>query len=359
MGAYDGSENLSPVNYTLFASKLMIKDQDLIMVDYVTTVIKHARDEWHIPVTTIDPFNEPRFGWHPVKEGQEGNRWAANSQRDFIPILKSALQEQDLADHVKISVSDDYSVFEALDTLNELGGPIANTFKANVHGYPRMTGPSYAPESFTESWNSKVVEYESRIRKTIPTLWMSETGGYGFGNEGICDFGYDVMRHLNLLRADAWIYWQVMDKVPQWGLFITSTRYPWWFSKWNYRPVPTVNFYTMKQFSGHIRPGYRILKHSRSDVVDYCHVCMVAAISDMDATVVIVLLNNMSRTLNHTVDISSVKEVRHGRTQVRAFRTCAWSNDNYTEISSTIVLRNNGQMVLPLFAFSIATIEIF
>jgi O-glycosyl hydrolase len=187
---------------------------------------------------------------------------------------------------------------------------------------------------------------------------MSESGGYGDGDDAICGFAFDIIRHLNILKANAWVYWQVLDKVPGWALLTVSPIYPWWFSPYNYNPQRTINYYTMKQFSFHIRPGYTILKNSKSDTLDYCHICMLSAISKDSTRLVIIVLNNMSNAVNHTVDVSEAFNLKNS-SSITARRTCSRTNDTYSFIDPSTIGIGFDSINIHLFAFSVTTVELF
>jgi hypothetical protein len=234
---------------------------------------------------------------------------------------------------------------------------MAHIQKSNVHGYPRYPLAS-TPTEQIEARNEKMDEYHRKTRRRVNTLWMSESGGYGLEDEAVIAFSFDIIRHLNILKANAWVFWQVLDKVPGWALIMTANRYPWWFSKWNYNPAKTINFYIMKQFSSHIRPGYRILSHSKSSDLKYCHVCVVAAASKTENRVVVVLLNIMAKGVPHVVDVSSVIK-SSPRINWTAHRTSHWANENHTDITANVTLGNQGRLFVDLFALSVTTIELF
>ena len=184
---------------------------------------------------------------------------------------------------------------------------------------------------------------------------MSESGGYGDGDLAVYSLAYDITRHLNLLRAKAWVYWQILDKVPKWALVITSSRYPWWFSKWNYNPERTISYYVLKQFSHHIRPGYKILSHSRSSMIEFCHICVVVAMKDTH--MVVVLLNAMDRSSLHLIDTGGLKSILP-TTQFKVYRTSHWKSENHTELFGEIQYISKDQFKVNLDPFSVTTVRI-
>jgi hypothetical protein len=224
--------------------------------------------------------------------------------RTFLPILSESLKSKKLNDRVMLSITDSYSIRAAMSSLNTFTDFI---YKANVHGYGRF-------------WNLQVSEMDDliqRVRKrnNIRKVWMSESGGYGLGDQGVVDFAFDIINHINILEAEAWIYWQVLDQTSSWALIVISERYPWWFSQYNYNPYNTMNFYTMQQFSNHIKPGYSILKTSQSIFKDDCSpVCVLTASSSIDGVlkkIVVVLLNNSPKSYDHNIDLSDVMNLNN------------------------------------------------
>jgi hypothetical protein len=320
-----------------------------MFADYITTVVDHAINNLGIPIQYVEPFNEPDSGWWKVKPNfQEGNHWDQNSMKSFLTILYDSIKLKNLDQLVRLSIPDSWSVKEAMASLDIFD---AFDYKANVHGY--YNDPIEIHIAQMDEYNQKAKQ-KSNIKK----IWMSESGGYGLDNPGVLSFAIDIINHLNILGAEAWIYWQVLDQHPSWALFLISERYPWWLSEYNFYPRPTVLFYTMQQFTNHIKPGYRILKSSQSSYKDDCFPVCVLSASSPERKIILVLVNSSPKAIDHDIVVPEDIITITNQTLIECYRTSDWKHEYHKQVNHQVFPKPKNSLHTTLHGFSVTTIEI-
>ena len=150
---------------------------------------------------------------------------------------------------VGITASDENSMDSALSVWNAFNQDTRNKVaKVNVHGYDGIN--PYRGNGRTP------------LRQSVGSkkLWMSE---YGDGDASGLALAETIVRDMNELKPDAWIYWQPFDW-DGWGL-IQSNLGDNWIGSANRK------YYVFSQFSRHIKQGYRIIgSDDFNTVVAYC-----------------------------------------------------------------------------------------
>jgi hypothetical protein len=319
-----------------------------MFADYITTVLDYAINDLNIPIQYVEPFNEPEYSWRVKPQFQEGNHWDQNSMKRFLPILHESLKLKNLDQVVRLSIPDSWSVNNGLPYLDEFD---AFDYKANVHGYNNLE---------TEFHISTMDKYIHRLKQksNIKKIWMSESGGYGLGDLGVTNMAVDIINHLNILEAEAWIYWQVLDQSPGWAMLLISDRFPWWFSADNFYPSPTILFYTMQQFSTHIKSGYRILKTSQSSYKSDCQPLCVLAASSPEKKIVLVLVNTSPKSIYHDISMPQDLITITNQTIIECYRTAEWNGEAHKKIDHPVRFFSNSISTL-LYGFSVTTIELY
>ncbi len=230
-GSDNGGDNLMTRYYTDFAYSLAL-------------AAKHARTAWHVPVTAVEPFNEPSAWWWKFPGRQEGCHFDKSTQAKIIPLLRAELNHIGLAD-VKIAASDENSPPEALATWNSFSAAVrADIGRVNTHGYSGLSpyrGPAMA-----------------ELRRAVGSmpLWMSEDGD---GDATGMTMAQTIAANINQLGADAWCYWQPYDS-GGWGLIQCNPGDHW-------VGTPNTKYYMMAQFSRHIMEHMQVLSTSDVDTV--------------------------------------------------------------------------------------------
>lgn len=140
------------------------------------------------------------------------------------------------------------------------------------------------------------------MRRTVQGLkkhlWQTEWGPLGVANgtdlEVALLMARQVVQHVSLLGAEAWLHWWAVQPVnPFWG----AVRIPWKSSE----PLAAVylskQFYATAHFSRFLTPGAKVLK-----VTNHCTHHVLAFYSYKDAVLGIIVVNQRPR--NATLALS-------------------------------------------------------
>jgi len=253
-----GGNNLQEWNYNQFAK-------------YLATVVKYAHDNWGINVNYLEAFNEPSAIWWNYPKEQEGCHFDVGIQKEVIKYLREELDNR-AQQSVGITASDENSMDSALSVWNAFNQDTRNKVaKVNVHGYDGIN--PYRGNGRTP------------LRQSVGSkkLWMSE---YGDGDASGLALAETIVRDMNELKPDAWIYWQPFDG-DGWGL-IQSNPDDNWIGLANRK------YFVFSQFSRHIKQGYRIIGSDDSNTV--------VAYSERDRKLTIVTANfNEGRKINYNL----------------------------------------------------------
>lgn len=222
---------------------------------YMATVVKYARDNWGLDVSSVEAFNEPSAGWWTYPHDQEGCNIGGEQQAEILGYLREELSSRGL-NTVAITASDENSMTQARSTYDWFKGKTVSVNgtsktvdslidKVNVHGYNGLS-----------PWRDNSARQQLRQSVGQKRLWMSE---YGDPDGSGMSLAQTIMEDLNYLRPSAWIYWQPVEPYSGWG-----------FVNGNYANTPTgadrakptwiyYKYYVMAQFSRYLRPGFRII----------------------------------------------------------------------------------------------------
>jgi hypothetical protein len=309
-GAAGGGLNLQSWNHRQHAHHLAV-------------TARYAQERWGVRFRTVDPFNEPSAGWWRADGTQEGCHIDAQTQRSVLGHMRTELNRQGLTG-VTISASDETNFDAARATWNSFDSATkALVRQVNVHGY----GPDTRRDLLYNA-----------VRADNKILWNSEHGD-GDGT------GLAMARNLCMdwrwLHPAAWCYWQVMDPSAGWG----TIRYNG--STATAGAIET-KYYTLAQFTRHIRPGMRIIDLG----VDY-------AIAGYDAAVrrLVIVALNAGAAQNLTFDLSRFGEATGGPGGVvPRWSTVPGGSDRYTARQD---MRMVGKRVtVPFPAASVQTLQI-
>jgi galactan endo-1,6-beta-galactosidase len=229
-GAQRGADNnLSPDYYGKFA-------------EYLATIAKHAKDNWAINFTTVEPFNESTSKSWSANGRQEGCHFSRDVQAKILPLLRAELDKRGLT-ATPISASDDSTYDFAIATWNSFTPGVKKLVnQVNVHGYQGGGG-------------HRDVLYDITSKDGKP-VWNSE---YGEINGTGLDLARNLDLDIRLLHIQAWNYWQPFDR-GGWGFFSTDVPNG---------KINAVNpkYYVLAQYTRHIRPGLSILDTGDTDTV--------------------------------------------------------------------------------------------
>ena len=225
-GSDGGGDNLQSWNHEAFAI-------------YLATVAKRVLEQWHVPVTSVEPFNEPSAGWWRYPQGQEGCHFNRETQGIVLRHLRAHLDQRGL-DKVRIAASDENSIDTAIATWNGLDGFVrAVVGQVNAHGYSGLSpyrGGGRRP-------------LHDSVRHGGKKLWMSEYGDPDTSGRSLAD---QLLLDLRDLQPDAWVYWQPLDG-SNWGLIDADLG-------GNSIGNATAKYYVLAQFARHLRQGCRLLR---------------------------------------------------------------------------------------------------
>ncbi len=262
-GNTNGADNLKPTYFTAFA-------------DYLTTVVKHYKDNWGINFRTIAPFNEPSSGYWKINGTQEGCGFK-NNQSKMIKELGKQLIAKGLFDQTKVSSADETSLSHTVSTFKSYDD---STFlylsQINSHSYG--------------GWQSrKAVDSLAKTHNKI--LWQSESGPLGKGDDKsdiTMWMSHVIIQDLRLMKPNAWLDWQVCDPVADWmSIELNHSTQSFRYTK---------RYYMHAAFSRFIRPGSQIIYSSDTN--------SVAALVPSTENLVIILRNNANRNTPYTIDLS-------------------------------------------------------
>jgi O-glycosyl hydrolase len=142
-------------------------------------------------------------------------------------------------------------------------------------------------------------------------LWVTE---YGDGDGTGLTMARRIHDDITDMGVRAWVYWQVVDNATGWGflynpLVATNTS--------GYTTNYTINekFYVMGQFSEFIRPGCKIISVNDTNTL--------AAYTATNSTLVLVMVNTNSTSLNVTYNVSAFGSVPW---QIDVFQTAPGKN---------------------------------
>lgn len=215
---------------------------------YLATVAKKAQTDWKIPVTSIEPFNEPSANWWNYPKNQEGCGIPLSEQVEIMRNLEGELQSRGLGS-LQLTAGDENSVREAKTATeyydkNNVGGLLE---KINVHAYSNGLSPmrdNKARTALTQAAKGR-------------TIWVSE---YGDPDGTGADLAQTIIEDLSYLRPTAWVYWQIIENSSAWGALNAN------FDQTGERraePTWVYNkYWIFAHFTRFIRPGNLILEQS-------------------------------------------------------------------------------------------------
>ena len=208
---------------------------DFLDISYNTLVKR-------FPIVSINPFNEPSNPFWTTSINQEGCYYDYTTRKQIITRLKSKNKD------VKISSADESSSLFGL--LWYMFSPKNLINRINVHGYNYVEWRNIQFNFFDWTIWRRILRYFYKGE-----LWVSE---YGFGyNDTISNslaLARHILRDLDTLKPNAWIYWQVEHITSSWGLLKISFENP-------DKIYIQKQYWVFKHFTNTLRPGdtYRFL----------------------------------------------------------------------------------------------------
>jgi O-glycosyl hydrolase len=304
--------------------------------DYLTEVVLHFRDSWGISFRTLEPMNEPMVGWS-YNGGQEGCHIERPDQPTLLHEVRSQLDEKGLSE-VQLAAPDETALDETVTSYNSYDNATRDLVsQINTHAY-------YG------SQRSQLRDLADRDGKR---LWSSEIDGsgapapfdvYPHNHEDIVpglDIAQRITRDLREMHVDAWIFWQAVESEQaqtnlnkNWGLLHGD------FENNSEQTYLTKKYYTMKQYSGFIRPGFVMISVDDADAV--------AFVSEELGRLVIVQRRAENSDSVYSYDLSGFAAVG-GHTAV--YRTSA--SENFERLSDIAIAGSS--LTVPVKGQSITT----
>ena len=286
-GAVDGGDNLSPTNFTAFAS-------------YLTTVVEHFHSAWATDFRTLEPFNEPDGSWWkggPTTGSQEGCAFTVASgksnQLGVITDVVAALAPLQLTTQLAVNDSNNYgSIGNAFYTYKNDAGvtDLTGIAQVNTHGYSYESTNRAAVRTLATSNNLRIS--------------MSEVGtGSGNPITQALTIADSLRRDMAELQPTTWVFWQ-----PDWDVLSID----------NGNVTKLAQYYMFLQYMRFIRPGFAFLDVTTNGAEE-THT--VAAIDPATNKLVIVVDNAAGSPVSMAVDLSSFSGLP---ATASVYRTSSW-----------------------------------
>ncbi len=304
--------------------------------DYLSEVVLHFRDTWGIHFRTLEPLNEPMVGWGSFG-GQEGCHVEQADQPTVLHEVRSALDQKGLTE-VELASPDETALDVTVQTYNSFNADTRDLIsQINTHAY-------YG------SQRSQLLSLATRDNKR---LWSSEIDGsgapapfdvYAHNHDDIVpglDIAQRITRDLREMHVDAWIFWQAVESEQaqtslnkNWGLLHGD------FENGSEQTWMTKKYYTMKQYSSFIRPGFVMIDVDDDDAV--------AFLNEEKGRLVIVQRHSANSDTVVSYDLSGFGTVG---VQAAIYRTSP--DENYERLSDMAIVDN--RLTVPVKAQSITT----
>ena len=219
-GSTNGTtDNLLPRFEDAFASYLVNTVSNLTVLDRVT-------------FDYLTPVNEPTSGWWKYGGHQEGCHIGPAQQARLVRLIHQHLVAAGMTNG--IIASEDNSELETYNSLHAYRSADLNL----VSLFATHTYTVNAPEELRRF---------AQIR--YKPLWVSE---YGDADASGLTMARRIQSDLTVMRAQAWVYWQVVDGTGGWTMIKNREN-------GDARHEPSEKFYVMWQFSHFIRPGCQLI----------------------------------------------------------------------------------------------------
>lgn len=246
---------------------------------YMATVAAHMRGAG-LPVTSVDPLNEPIATWWKASGTQEGCHFEHDTQASVVQFLREELDRVGLPRSiVRVSASDESLTDMALATWTAFNESARGAVdEVNVHGYEGVQG-------------NRSGLYEAAVVDGGKALRLSE---HGEGDATGSTLASVLLLDFQDLHMTSWVYWQTYDIVG-WALIPADVPNA-------VVHAPSPKFYALAQYTRHVRPGMAILGTGEGS-------SSVAAYDASAARLVVVSTNLGAGPSTVNVDLSAFTSV--------------------------------------------------
>ena len=318
--------------------------------EFLADVVKHFRNDLHINLNSIEPFNEPSSGyWGAYSNKQEGCDFKDNKLKsDVILALDKSLRGKGVRDGINLAVADETSMDLTIDVYKGLSSEAKKAVdRINTHSYS----------------GSRRAEMRALAKNENKHLWMSEVdgnataGGQDAGDmAGPLWLANRIIEDMNGMRPSAWVIWLVIDrhhsdfnaaernntslKGAYWGLGIAD--------HFEEKLLLGKRYYAYGQFTRYIRPGDRIIASSPSTL---------AAYNRESGRIVIVAPNASGTAQNVTFDLSAFDSIPADSAKVIRTSGPVDEGENWNEDIPAVPVRDK-KLAVQLAPYSITTFVI-
>ena len=320
-GSNDGSsDNLRPDSYEAHAA-------------YMATVAAYAVANWNVPLPiTVEPFNEPIATWWKSTGTQEGCHFEHSTQQSVVIALANELKARNLTpQQVLISASDESYTDMAVSTWEALNSTAKAVIdQVNVHGYEGTTGDRNGL-------------YQQAVVQNKKILRMSEHGDGDASGETMV---LNLLLDLQQLHPTSWVYWQAFDVDSYWTL--VNNNIP----NNDQLGSPSPKYYTLAQFSRHIRPGMTMIDVSSPGNTT------VASYNSVTHTLVLVTVNGGYNQINVNYNLNNFANVPTMKQGKRWVTIMSMVGDKYALYQDVIIDGKSKTATASIPANSVVTVEI-
>lgn len=300
------------------------RDRREAFAHYLAAIARRAKDTWGLAFTTVAPFNEPASSYWYADCKQEGCHFPAASQAEILPLVRTALDREGLAD-LPLSASDETHYDHAVDSWLAYPPAVrALVGQVNVHGYQGASG-------------RRAELHRLVVKEAGKRLWNSE---YGDPHADGLEMARNIHRDFDRLRPTAWCYWQPLDggNAGGWGLMgadLGAGRID----------APNAKMYVLANYSRHIRPGMIIVAAGDDRAV--------AAFDAKARRIVVVACNDGAASAPLRIDLSAFSARGAG---VARWVTETAGSSRYSRLPDAAVEGGVYETLLP--AASVVTFQI-
>ena len=321
-----------------------------VFAEFLADVVKHMRDDLHIKLNSIEPFNEPSSGfWGAYSNKQEGCDIRDNRLKSMVVTeLDKALRRRGVRDDILIAVADETSMDLSIDTYKALSPEARKAVdRINTHSYS----------------GSRRAELKALAKNENKHLWMSEVDGNAtLGGQAAGDMGSPlwlatrIITDMNRMMPSAWVLWLVIDrhhsafnaaernttslKGAYWGLGIAD--------HFEEKLLLGKRYYAYGQFTRYIRPGDRIITGSDSSL---------AAWNRESGRIAIVAVNSAPGEKRMTFDLGAFDRIPADSAKVIRTSGPVNEGENWNDDIPPVPVRGK-KLSVSLAPFSITTFVI-
>jgi len=291
----------------------LIAGKEERFIKHVCNVLKHFKESWAVDFDYLSVINEPEADWWKAGGGQPGCHVSPEQAIKLTKILDRKLNEYEF-DYQIVAYDAAYT-----NTSSYLKQMLNSEAEKNIdviscHQYHT------SPQALKE-WNKLAVKYNK-------SLWMSEWGdwqnaGYPHDKplEQSVNYANKIHEALTALKVNAWVIWEP-------GFL---------FDAKDKSLVPRKAYWTVAQYSRHIRPGMTQIGSAASS--DSCKTTVW--VDQNKKTLVVVSFNSSNEAINAIYNTSAFDDISVDK----IFLTSP--TDNYKQISKGTAESNCFKISIP------------